>query len=166
MSNTVNITETTRGISGLSVLNSTGPWLWGFLENFFQTIFRFFDFELWGRRFSVTFFQSNFIFPEILLCHDPNFLNFNFYFKSFTSEKFSGKYPESCPEVFLNWSWQFKILNQIRHIISLNEPFHIQWNKPMKVPYLFMRNQKASKIKDKNSKMWMGIQLRSAHGEF
>ena len=36
----------------------------------------------------------------------------------------------------------------------------------MKVPYLFMSNQKGQKIQDKNTKMWMGIQLRSEHGQF
>ena len=69
-----------------------------------------------------------------------------------------------APEVFLNGSRQFKILKQIRHIIFPNKP-HFIW-KPIKVPYLFMSNKKGPKIQDKNTKMWMGIQLRSEHGQF
>ena len=99
--------------------------------------------------------------PEILLCDDPNFLNINFYFKSFISEKFYGKYPESSPRSFpLD---NLKFLSKSVTLVSLMS--HFIW-KPMKVPYLFMPNQKSSKIQDKNSKMWMGIQLRSAHGKF
>ena len=67
--------------------------------------------------------------PEILLSHDPNFLNFNFYFKSFISENFPGNTLSHLPEVFLNGSRQFKILKQIRHIIFPNEPFHMETNE-------------------------------------